>query len=143
MSVAKMRAFPLPIAYRPRKLFVEETETEDEASRRQRTDSSTVDTKRPRMQYDKCEFCGEDDVRWKHCTSNNHKGEHFCLFQTYRTVDVIHCKQCDQPECSSCMQYCYKCEVHLCTLCFVRGCPSRWHDTGKHVGAKGVIPNVK
>ena len=64
MSVAKMRAFPLPIVYRPRKLFVEkpavktvveETETEDEATRRQRMDRSAVtgdptETKRARVQ---------------------------------------------------------------------------------------------
>jgi len=62
MSVAKMRAFPLPIVYRPRKLFVDqpaakvvdETETEDESVRRQRMDDTGVDsdlteTKRARV----------------------------------------------------------------------------------------------
>ena len=55
--VAMMRAFPRPIVYRPRRLFhalarVEETETEDEGTRKRRMDEVLTveqreDTKRP------------------------------------------------------------------------------------------------
>lgn len=46
--VAMMRAFPLPVVYRPRKLFqatrVEETETEDEGTRKRRLEEATAVT---------------------------------------------------------------------------------------------------